>query len=264
MSSSAVATTIDTNRPGIPLSRLVKVELRKLVDTRAGRWLLITIAAICALVMIIMTWVSLAHDDSLDFGDYTGGMGTPMALLLPILGIMAVTSEWSQRTGLVTFTLEPRRGRIVLAKLLAGLTLAVASVVLALAIAAVGTVAFSALGGDATWSNSGSQLTGFGINQVIGLATGFAFGTLIMNTAAAIVVYVLYMFVIPGLFAWGADSIQWFSNLQPWIDFRNSQFNLYDGWLSGKEWTQFVVSGLIWFVLPLSVGIWRLLRSEVK
>ena len=44
-------------------------------------------------------------------------------MLLPILGIMAATAEWTQRTGLVTFTLEPRRGRVVLAKALAALVL---------------------------------------------------------------------------------------------------------------------------------------------
>ena len=31
---------------GIPLSRLIRVELRKLVDTRAGRWLLLGIALV--------------------------------------------------------------------------------------------------------------------------------------------------------------------------------------------------------------------------
>ena len=56
------------------------------------------------------------------------------SFLLPILAIMLVTSEWSQRTALVTFTLEPRRSRVVLAKLVVAqlftvLTLVVAFVV---------------------------------------------------------------------------------------------------------------------------------------
>ena len=48
----------------------------------------------------------------------------PLAMLLPVIGIMAATAEWTQRTGLVTFTLEPRRGRVVLAKALAALACA--------------------------------------------------------------------------------------------------------------------------------------------
>jgi ABC-type transport system involved in multi-copper enzyme maturation permease subunit len=257
--------TIDKTRPGIPMTRLIKVELRKLVDTRAGRWLLITIGVICALVTVIVAWVALAHDDSLAFGDFTQLMGVPMALLLPILGIMAVTSEWTQRTGLVTFTLEPRRGNIVAAKLSAGIITALASVLLALAVAVIGTVLFAALdGSSADWSTPEMSLGGFALNQVIGLATGFAFGTLIVNTAAAIVAYVVYMFVLPGLFAWAASGIGWFDKIHPWIDFRNAQGFLYEGSVTGRQWAEFATSGLIWFVLPLTIGIWRLLKSEVK
>ena len=41
-----------SRRPAIPFSRLVSVELRKMVDTRAGRWLLISIAGLTALVLV--------------------------------------------------------------------------------------------------------------------------------------------------------------------------------------------------------------------
>ena len=39
-----------------------------------------------------------------------------MAILLPVVAILSVTSEWSQRTGLITFTLVPHRGQIILAQ----------------------------------------------------------------------------------------------------------------------------------------------------
>ena len=39
-----------------------------------------------------------------------------MGILLPVLGILLVTSEWSQRTAMVTFTLEPSRSRVIAAK----------------------------------------------------------------------------------------------------------------------------------------------------
>jgi hypothetical protein len=41
------------------------------------------------------------------------------------VGILTVSSEWSQRTGLLTFTLEPNRKRVLLAKLSATLVLGV-------------------------------------------------------------------------------------------------------------------------------------------
>ena len=36
-----------------------------------------------------------------------------------MLGILLVTSEWTQRTALVSFTLTPVRGRVLVAKVLA-------------------------------------------------------------------------------------------------------------------------------------------------
>ena len=82
------ATTIDTARPGIPMARLTKVELRKLVDTRAGLWLLISIGIITALVVIIQQWVVAAQDMHIAYGDIAAAMATPMGILLPVLGIL--------------------------------------------------------------------------------------------------------------------------------------------------------------------------------
>ena len=39
---------------------------------------------------------------------------------MPVVGILLVTSEWTQRTAMISFTLVPHRSRVLLAKLLAG------------------------------------------------------------------------------------------------------------------------------------------------
>lgn len=265
MSTATHVETIDLTRPGIPMSRLVKVELRKLVDTRAGMWLLISIAALSALVMVILIWVLAANGESATFKDFVGAMSTPMGILLPVLGIMSVTSEWGQRTGLVTFTLEPRRSRVVIAKLVSAVVVAVVGLVIAIGLGALGNVLLGLItGDDMVWNAGGLELGGFFLANVIGLLTGFAFGMLFMNTAAAIVLFFVYSFVLPGLFTAGAALMGWFKDLQPWIDFAHAQGPLFDASMTGKDWAQFAVSGLIWFVLPLGVGIWRLLRAEVK
>ena len=36
-----------------------------------------------------------------------------MTVLLPIIAVLSVTAEWSQRSGLTTFTLVPHRGRVM-------------------------------------------------------------------------------------------------------------------------------------------------------
>jgi len=255
----------------VPIERLTRVELRKLVDTRAGRWLLIIqgllIVAACAIVVI----VGAVNDESLTFMDFVGIAGAVMGIFLPVMGIMAITSEWSQRTHMTTFTLEPRRARIVLAKLLASVTAAVLSVVVAIAIGAVSGAAAAALGVDLDWGADLELLAGFVIVQVLGLLTGFAFGTLLLNTPGAIVAFFAYFTLVPTVLAVAAELMDWFADVRPWVDFADAQLPLSDVGQDDDEigfgavhWGQFAVSGVIWFVLPLWAGITRMLRAEVK
>jgi hypothetical protein len=51
------------------------------------------------------------------FVDFTNIAAHMTSFLLPILAIMLVIGEWSQRSAPITFTLGPRRSRVVLAKL---------------------------------------------------------------------------------------------------------------------------------------------------
>ncbi|HEY6593030.1 MAG TPA: ABC transporter permease, partial [Asanoa sp.] len=107
-------------RPG--LGRLVAVELRKIVDTRAGFWMQLATVALTAVVVIVRLVAGDASDHTFA-SVLTVGL-KPAAVLLPVAGILLVTSEWSQRTGMITFALVPVRSRIVLAKLMASLVLA--------------------------------------------------------------------------------------------------------------------------------------------
>ena len=91
-------------RPG--LGRLVAVELRKMVNTRAGFWLQVATVAITVLAVIVRCVVGDAADHT--FAAILNVAVTPAAFLLPVAGILLVTSEWSQRTGMITFTLVPR------------------------------------------------------------------------------------------------------------------------------------------------------------
>ena len=38
----------------------------------------------------------------------------------------------------------------------------------------------------------------------------------------------------------------------------------FDGGLTGEDWAQLAVTGVVWLVLPLAVGLWLVMRSEVK
>jgi ABC-2 type transport system permease protein len=266
MTTTSAPLTIDVSgTPDIPFARLVRVELRKMFDTRAGMWLLISIAALTAIVLVIQLSVLVSQDLAAVFRDFMTGMNTPMGILLPVLGIMAVTSEWSQRTAMVTFTLEPFRGRMVAAKFAATVLIAVAAIVVGMVLSVIAYLLYGAFSDHAlVWDIGVADVFYFFLLHLIGMATGFAFGTLFLNTPAAIVIYFVYSFVLPGLFEIGAQLIGWFGDLRPWVDFANAQNPLVEGSVSGKDWAYLVVSGLLWLVLPLVVGVWRVLRAEVK
>jgi ABC-2 type transport system permease protein len=258
---SATATTYGeldistTSRP--PMSRLVKVELRKMVDTRAGMWLMIAIGVISVVAVTIFGLAAEEKDQT--FGNFMGFTGTPQGFLLPVMGILLVTQEWSQRTAMVTFTLEPHRSRTLAAKVYAALLLGLAAIVLAMAAAALATLLFNPSTGFDEFAPL--DFLKFGLLQVSGVLQGLAFGLLFLNSAAAIVTY----FVLPTVFSIVANVWGYLEDKAAWIDFGTAQGPLFDtGALSGKEWAQLAVTGTVWVILPFVAGLWRMLRAEVK
>jgi ABC-2 type transport system permease protein len=263
---TATALTLDiasTHR--VPFGRLVRVELRKLADTRAGRWLLISIVGLTLLVLVIQMAVVLGNDLHPTFVDFLQGMNTPMGILLPVLGVLSITSEWSQRTAMVTFTLEPSRMRVVLAKMVSLLILALGAWVIGMVLGALANVLYGAFSGNPViWGSVGKLMGVYLLSYVLSMASGFALGALFLNSPAGIVVYFVYSFVLPIPFAIGAALMGWFDSLRPWIDFGFAQQPLIDGTIAGAEWAHLLVSGLIWLGLPLAIGLWRIRRTEVK
>ena len=245
--------------PGVPMSRLVHVELRKLVDTRSGRWLLLAIALITAAVVTILVFA--APPEELTYENFVNATGTPQGILLPILGILSVTSEWGQRTGLVTFTLEPLRGRVVVAKLVAVVLLGLAAVALALALAAVGNLLGQALqGGDGDWAFGLGGVRDVVVLQLLGVVQGLALGMLIMNSAGAIVTY----FALPTVWGVLTSTVDAFRRIGEWVDLNTTSVPLQSHEMDAGAWARLAVASLIWVGLPLALGILRLLRRELK
>ncbi|TYQ14454.1 UNVERIFIED_ORG: hypothetical protein L601_000100001910 [Gordonia westfalica J30] len=255
---------IDVDRPGIPFARLVRVELRKLVDTRAGFWLTASIGVIAAVIMVAMLIANRNDPGNLNLGEFFGMMNIPTAIILPILAILLVTGEWSQRTALTTFTLEPRRERIIGAKLVASMITAVAAVAVALALGIIGNsiaaVAFADPAG--AWGLSVAGFVNSFVIQAFGLLLGFGFAALILNTPGSIVAY----FALPTALSVVSELVPWFKdNLGQWVDTTLTNMPFQSGeWATGGEWARLLVSGVIWIALPLGIGLVRVMRSEVK
>ena len=179
------------------MSRIVSVELRKSFDTRSGFWLLVSVGV--ASVLATVAAIAFAPVE-LAYSTFILAIGFPMGILLPMIAILSVTGEWSQRNGLTTFTLVPHRGRVVLAKGIVTVSVAVASMLLAIVVGAVGNVIGSAVAGsDTVWDQSLVTLLHVVLANVLVLLVGFMLGVVIRNSAGAIVAYFLYSFVMPTL-----------------------------------------------------------------
>jgi len=249
--------------PPIPFTRLLGVELTKIFDTRSGFWLTagIGIAALLATAATIL----FAPDDELSYDAFGAAIGIPMVVLLPIMAILLVTSEWSQRSGLTTFTLVSKRSRVIMAKMTVAVLVGAASIVVALGIGAVGNVVGSAIAGvDTSWDISLDQALSIILANVLGLLVGFMLGVLVRNSAGAIVAYFVYSFVLTGLLALLAETQEWFRDLQPWVDFNFAQGPLFEGGVTGEQWANLGVTGVLWLVIPLAIGLTLIRRSEVK
>ena len=247
----------------IPTSRLVTVELRKMFDTRAGFWLMASVGIVSLLATVaVIIW---APDEAITQDTFSTAIGMPLSVVLPIIAVLSVTGEYSQRTGLTTFTLVPWRGRVITAKVAATLLVGVAAMFLALAVGALGNLVGSAITGlDAVWDISASQFGYIVLANVLGMLMGFMLGVLFRSSAGAIVGYFVYSLVLPVALGTLAAFQGWFRDLQPWVDVNFASTRLFEGSLTTENWQQLGVTTLVWLWIPLALGLRAVLRAEVK
>jgi hypothetical protein len=252
---SEVATSLPPAR-GQSFLKLVTIELRKSVDTRSGR---VLIAGILLLALAALTW-QFTHMPKGDAGfeGFLGAASTGVMLLLPVIGVMAMTSEWTQRTALTTFTLSPRRVRVQLAKFVSAVVL---SVVVMTAVVALALVSTALAGGitdhAASYAGFGGLLAGAYLTVALNVVMGAAFGAVIPQTAVAILVY----FIAPT--AWSLAGPALFKDNANWLDVFGALGRIAERDLHGMVPETLVAVG-VWIVLPTVLGLWASSRREVK
>lgn len=244
---------IDLAGDRIPFARLVGVEVRKMVDTRAGMWMLITMAAISFVVCGVL--IAVGEGDDISMATFLGFITMPMLVLLPIMGIMSATQEWSQRTGLATFTLVPRRGRVLSAKVVASLVLALGLLVVAALAAALSTLVS---GGD--FALEGLSVPGLVLTALIFTLQGVAFGAALLNTPLAIVTSL----ALPTVWTMLTSMSERMSDIAQWLDLNIVTGPLVEGTMTGSDWGHLATGGLAWVGVPLTIGTYRVLTREIK
>jgi ABC-2 type transport system permease protein len=190
------------------MTRLVRAEWTKLFTTRVWIGLVLGACAISGGFAAITTGFAGATQNGQQAGPPP--VGTPeferqafavaasASILLLILGIIGMTQEYRHRTATPTFLTTPRRGRVVIAKLLAyGLAavpiavLVVGVNVLVVEIYAGGRGAAPALDAD-NLRTVGSA----GVVLVVYAVIGVGIGALLRNQVGAIVGALVYLYVV--------------------------------------------------------------------
>jgi hypothetical protein len=250
-----VATSLPPAR-GQSFLKLVTIELRKSVDTRSGR---VLIAAILLIALAALAWqiTHLPRGDA-GFDGFLGAASTGVMMLLPVIGVMAMTSEWTQRTALTTFTLSPRRVRVQLAKFVSAVVLSavVMAGVVALALASTA-LAGAATDHPASYTDLGGQLAGAYLTVALNVVMGAAFGAVIPQTAVAILAF----FIAPT--AWRLAGTALFKDNASWLDVFGALGRIAERDLHGMVPETLTAVG-VWIVLPTVVGLWASSRREVK
>ncbi len=258
MTTHALARPDAAARPGVrptTLARAILVEARKLVDTRSGVALLIAAAALAA---VFAGGRALLPIPTTTYGELVSMAAGPGGLILMILAILLATSEFSAGTASATFVLEPRRGRILLAKTVVVVGMAVVVTALAFVVAAGAMVIAPALGAPALpWSVDVPRVlavTGAGAFTAL---AGLAWGFLTRSAPASIVLLLVWPTVVL-LVGAVSDAAR---TVLGYLDLNAPYAFVTDPDHAG---VRLVTSAAVWVVAPAALGVWRLLRGDLS
>lgn len=182
----------------------VVAEAHKLTTTRAPRWVAASAVAMTVLALSGAVASGGIPEETMATPDGVRlvlGHGGLAAILALVLGVLATASEYRHGTVVDTLLSEPRRGRVLAAK---AVTLAVVGATTGVVVAAaawLGAVAWYAgkgidlplaLGDDDTLRT----LAGIVAWNALYAVLGVALGTIIRTPAGAVVIAVLWVFVL--------------------------------------------------------------------
>jgi ABC-2 type transport system permease protein len=149
------------------------------------------------------------------------------------------------------------RSRVLGAKLIASLVLALGMVVVAIGVIAAGVLVASP-GVEGTWSDAAPLISQSAVYLTTGMVSGVAFGAILLTPAPAIVL----RFALPtaGL---AVVSLPVFSGIAPWVDYASAVGQMTVEVMSATQWAHAGTSLALWMVLPLLIGAWRITRREI-
>ena len=169
-----------------------------------------------------------------------------------------VTTDWTNRSIMTTYTLTPRRGWVLSAQLIVALTYIAAFWALCLGLAAlVAGLLSPSQNVDISWSTTAWDVLGVLLANVGYPLSGFLLGIAIMNTPAVVVAWVVLDWLANMLLLLLKDAGQWF-HLNTALGTAVADPN------TATNWAHVATSAVLWLGVPAVIGIWRSLHREAN
>lgn len=196
------------------MTALVRAELQKLFTTRLWWAMLIATLLYTAVNVGLITAVAdmetaqgsmpVPGRDTVPFQQLIWSLGAGATVFTMIVGIVMMTAEYRYQTVTGTFLITPRRGRVVAAKLLAGVAVGVLyglAVLLLTAVVVIPAVLLS--GGEVVLFGEGIPRIMIGVLAALTLYVlfGIGLGALIRNQIGAIIGGIVWVYLIESLLA---------------------------------------------------------------
>ena len=219
----------------------------------AGCWRLVAASTVGLMLAPLLAPSSIDQT----YTSYLRFAAVGLSILLPVVSILTLTSEWSQRTVLTTFTQEPRRIRVINAKVTVSLLLAGGAAVFGGLVTAAGLGVAAASGRDLDANLNAGVLVGYLLFVLLNVLDRRG-----ARGAAA------------QLGGRDRRCTSRFPSRSPcsavhrprWADWVDSG-TTFD-WVLNGEWSghtpQILVSVILWVALPLAAGLVRTVRREIN
>jgi ABC-type transport system involved in multi-copper enzyme maturation permease subunit len=189
------------------MTRLVRAEWTKLFTTRVWIGLLIGACVLAGGFSALFTGLAgvsqngqpgLPAVGTSDYEQLVFSVGANASVLLLILGIIGMTQEYRHRTATPTFLTMPRRGHVVVGKLIAYALVAVPFAVLILAVNVLVVELYAGARGNAPALDADNLQTlgAAGLVLVVFSVIGVGIGALLRNQVGAIVGSLVYLYVV--------------------------------------------------------------------
>lgn len=238
------------------LPRLTAVEVRKVLDTRSGRALVLLPLALSA--AIAAAAVSVQDQGPVSVIDTFVLSAALFNISLPVLAILSFTQEWSTRSSMLTFALTPRRGLVFAAKYVAVTAMSLATLMTAMLLTIAAATAIAGARGLPVAYSVSSGFWSAVVTVLLFVALGAALGGLIGSTAPAVGAFlVLTAFADALLGAVLGPAAAWLRLADAVEAVGTQRFDAPTG-------PQAAVALLVWIALPLALASVRFGSREAK